>query len=107
MNNRDYRGGWESSTTVKYHELIDTFQVVRSLKNTGEITRLTSNDRDEIESFVGLFAEKSGYSLLSEDYTSIDLIYTIISSYNYFNRIGDLNIQELYELHLLKNDFLV
>ena len=100
FNNRNYRGGWEASTSVKYHELIDTFQIVRSLSNTGDISQLSLSDKTEIGLFVDLFAQERGYSLLSEDYTSVDLLYSLISSYDFFGKIGELNIQELYDLLL-------
>ena len=98
LNNRDYRGGWEASTSVKYHELIDTFQIVRSLSSTGDILELSLGDKDEISSFITLFAQERGYSLLSEDYTSVDLIYSLVSTYEYFGKIGELNIQSIYDL---------
>jgi hypothetical protein len=98
INNRNALGGWDASTTIKYHELIDTFQIVRSLANTGAISELTSTAKNEIASFIQLFSQHNGYSLLSEDYTSIELIHAIISSYDYFDRIAELDIQELYEL---------
>ena len=98
LSNRNYLGGWEASTTVKYHELIDTFQIVRSLSGTGDISGLSLGDRDEISSFIALFAQERGYSLLSEDYTSVDLIYSLVSSYEYFGKIGELNIQSIYDL---------
>jgi prenyltransferase beta subunit len=98
LNNRNGLGGWDASTTVKYHELIDTFQSVRSLANTGALSELTLSDKDEIASFIRLFSQNNGYSLLSEDYTSIELVHNIISSYDYFDRIADLDIQGLYDL---------
>ncbi|NVM16996.1 MAG: hypothetical protein HWN80_04720 [Candidatus Lokiarchaeota archaeon] len=98
LNNRVYLGGWEASTTVKYHELIDIFQIVRSLSNTGVISGLSIYEKDEIESFIRLYSQERGYSLLSEDYTSVDLIYAAVSSYDYFDRLGELNIQGLYDL---------
>jgi prenyltransferase beta subunit len=98
LENRDYLGGWEASTTVKYHELIDTFQIVRSLSHTGVISGLTQGEKSGIASFVKYFSQERGYSLLSEDYTSVDLIHSIVSSYEYFDRLGELNFQELYDL---------
>jgi len=83
LNNRKYRGGWEASTSVKYHELMDTFQIVRSLSSTGDILALSLGDKDEISSFIALFSQERGYSLLSEDYTSVDLIYSLVASYEY------------------------
>ncbi|MBY9016591.1 MAG: hypothetical protein KGD68_12925, partial [Candidatus Lokiarchaeota archaeon] len=90
LDNRNYFGGWEASTSVKYHELIDTFQIVRSLSNTGDISLLSLGDKNELAMYITLFAQERGYSLLSEDYTSVDLLYSLVSSYEYFGKIGDL-----------------
>jgi len=98
IDNRNALGGWDASTTIKYHELIDTFQIVRSLANTGAISELTLSAENEIASYIRLFSQFNGYSLLSEDYTSVELIHAIVSSYDYFDRIADLDIQELYNL---------
>ena len=98
LTNRNYLGGWEASTTVRYHELIDTFQIIRSLSETGDVSGFSLGDRDEISSFIALFVQERGYSLLSEDYTSVDLIYSLISSFEHFDKIGELNIQSIYEL---------
>ena len=98
FDNRNYRGGWEASTTVKYHELIDTFQIVRSLSNTGDIAHMSLSDKNEIGQFIALFSQEHGYSLLSEDYTSVELLYSLVSSYDYFGRIGELDIQDVYDL---------
>jgi hypothetical protein len=98
IDNRNALGGWDASTTIKYHELIDSFQIVRSLKNTGALSELTLTAKNEIASFIRLFSQYNGYSLLSEDYTSVELIHSIISSYDYFDKIADLDIQGLYDL---------
>jgi prenyltransferase beta subunit len=98
LNNRVYLGGWEASTTVKYHELIDTFQIVRSLAGANAISGLTSEERDDVKSFLDLFSQEKGYSLISADYTSVDLINTVVSSYELFGRLGELNFQYIYDL---------
>ena len=98
IGNRNALGGWDASTTTKYHELIDSFQIVRSLANTGAISELTLSERNEIASFIRLFSQFNGYSLLSEDYTSIELIHSVVSSHDYFDKITDLDIQKLYDL---------
>jgi len=98
IDNRNALGGWDASTTTKYHELIDAFQIVRSLANTGALSELTLSARSEIASFIELFSQYNGYSLLSEDYTSIELIHAVISSHDYFDKIADLDIQGLYDL---------
>ena len=97
LNNRNQLGIWDQSTTVKTHELIDTFQVLRCLKESGEITRFTLQEKNQIESSIGLFHHYNGYSLLPEDYTSIELLFSIINSFQYFGRISDLDILNLYD----------
>jgi len=98
IDNRNALGGWDASTTIKYHELIDAFQIVRSLANTEALSELTLSEKNEIASYIRLFSQLNGYSLLSEDYTSIELIHAIISSYDYFERLAELDIQGLYNL---------
>jgi len=96
---RNNLGGWDASSRIKYHELIDTFQIVRSLVNVGEIDSLTSGEMDEISSYIKLFQHPShGFSLISEDYMMIDLIYTIISSFQSYGRVMDLDIESLYNI---------
>jgi len=98
IDNRNALGGWDASTTIECHELIDIFQILRSLANTGAISELDLSAKNEIAWFIKLFSRSDGYSLLSEDYTSIELIHTIITSYDYLDRIVDLDIQGLYSL---------
>ena len=98
FENRNHRGGWVGSSSIDFQELLDTFQIIRSLSNAGDIAVLTLSDKDEISSFIALFAQEQGYSLLSEDYASVDLIYSLVTSYEYFYKIGELHIQEIYDL---------
>jgi len=98
ISNRNILGGWDASTTVKYHELIDIFQIIRSLVNTGALSELIPSDKNEIASYLNLFSQLNGFSLISEDYTSVELIHTVISSFDYFDRVGDLEIQALFNL---------
>ena len=98
FDNRNHHGGWVASSSITFHELLNNFQIVRSLSNTGDIAALTLSDKDEISSYISLFAQEYGYSLLSEDYASVDLIYSIVSSFDYFDKIGELDIQEIYDL---------
>jgi len=82
LNNRNSWGLWESSTTYPYHELIDTFQVIRALYETGELSRLSSNETDQIAVSIENYFQQydNGFSLLSKDYTSLRLIHTIVKS---------------------------
>ncbi|MFX1410246.1 MAG: hypothetical protein ACFFA6_07830 [Promethearchaeota archaeon] len=96
LSNRNSQGIWDSSTTVKMHELIDTFQIIRSLYSTGAISNLTLIDKIEITNALNYFCQYKGFSLISKDYTSLNLINTIISSFNLFDRIADLDLLGLY-----------
>ena len=97
-NNRNSLGMWDGSTTIHTHELIDTFQIIRVLQNTGEISMLTPGDIDQISNnCIDSFSHSNhGFSLISKDYTTINLLYTIIESFNLFDRVSELEIQELY-----------
>lgn len=103
LNNRNSWGIWDESTTVSYHELIDTFQIIRCLKESGEIPQLTLQERDQIASSMDLFQQYNGYSLLSIDYMSNDLINIVVNSFDLFNRISDLDVLGLYSS--IKNSY--
>ena len=96
LENRNSIGNWDQSTTVTHHELIDTFQIIRSLKNVQELSLLTVEDRNQIGNAIQLYNQDNGYSHLSNDYTSMNLIHTLISSFNLFDRASELNVQALY-----------
>jgi len=97
LDNRNYYGLWNSSTDYIYYELIDTFQVIRALKETAELINLESNDVNQIsDSLENYYQFDGGYSLISEDYTTISLLYTIINAFDLYERISDLDLQKLY-----------
>ncbi len=97
MNNRNTLGNWDRSTVHKYHELIDTFQIVRSLKEIGEISQLTEQEKEEIAGSLAIYKQERGYSLLSKDYMSLETINSVVNSFYQKGRIGDLDISGLYE----------
>ncbi len=98
MNNRNTLGNWDRSTVYKYHELIDTFQIVRSLKEIGEISQLTEQEKEEIANSLSFYKQERGYSLLSADYMSMETINSVVNSFYQKGRIGELDISGLYEL---------
>ena len=98
LTHRNDLGNWDASTRYKYHELIDTFQIIRSLKESGVINQLSTEDKDEIANATTLYHQNNGFSLLSNDYMSINLIDSIVNSFDLFDRIPDLDIQELYNI---------
>jgi len=96
--NRNNRGTWNYSTEYLYCELIDTFQVIRSLSDSGEISLLTESDKNMISNTIRNFTSYKGFSLLSKDYTSINLLYTIINSFDLYNRTSELDDQYFYSI---------
>lgn len=99
MLNRNAWGIWDNSRSYPYHELIDTFQVLRSLSEVGEVNQLSSSDKDQIASALKYYKQyNGGYALLSNDYMSLSLLYTIAESFWLFDRLSDFDFQEIYDM---------
>ncbi len=98
INNRNSMGGWDSSRQYGYHELIDSFQIVRALKEANAISQLSENDKSELENSISKYYQRSGYSLLSSDYVSLETYNAITSSFYLFDRVADLDLQGLYNI---------
>ncbi|MFX0134601.1 MAG: hypothetical protein ACFFDN_13255 [Candidatus Hodarchaeota archaeon] len=96
LENRNSFGNWDQSTNVNHHELIDTYQIMRSLKNIQELSQLTLEDRNQIGNATQLYKQSNGYSSLSNDYTSINLINTLVCSFDLFDRVSELDLHALY-----------
>ncbi len=96
LSNRNSLGNWDQSTTVALHEFIDTYQIIRSLNNTGDVFLLSGEDRNQIGNATLLYQSYKGFSHLSRDYTSMSLIHTITNSFDLYDRTSDLDIQQLY-----------
>lgn len=97
FSNRNSKGSWEQCNVSGYHELIDSYQVVRSLVNTGEISQLTSGEINEIANSMTRYMSGDGFSALSDDYMSLSLLYSIVNSFELYGRVGDLDIQAIYD----------
>ena len=96
MGNRNSFGNWDQSTLVELHELTDTFQIIRSLRNSNETSQFSLEETNQIGNSTLIYSSYKGYSLLSDDYTSMSYLHTIISSFSLFDGVSDLEIQELY-----------
>ncbi|MFX1375188.1 MAG: hypothetical protein ACFFA0_05195 [Promethearchaeota archaeon] len=98
FNNRNSLGIWDGSTVIEYHELIDTFQILRAISDTGLMSMLTLVDTTQItESILGYFLVYPSFTLISKDYTTLNLLHTIISSFDLYERLPDLDFQDLYQ----------
>ena len=92
-NNRNSWGMWKQSTNIEYHELIDTFQIVRSLDKVSELSQLTGNEIDSIVAALDNYYSMGGYTHLSEDYSSLELLYSLINAYD--DKIQELPTSQL------------
>lgn len=96
QNHRNSLGNWDQSTTVAIHELIDSYQIIRSLYNTDDISLLSTEEVNQIGNATLLYQSYQGFSLLSEDYTSMGLMHAIISSFDLYYKLSELDISQLY-----------
>ena len=90
---RDHRnslGNWEDGTEYGYHELMYTFQIMRSLKAID--AQLTVQEKDEIGNAIMKYYDGySGFCLISPDYTSVEYINCVINSFDAMDRLGELD----------------
>ncbi|MFX1393533.1 MAG: prenyltransferase/squalene oxidase repeat-containing protein [Promethearchaeota archaeon] len=98
FSNRTSWGSWEQCSAPGYHELIDSYQVIRSLVATGELSQLAPGELDELSNAMNRYFSGEGYTLLSHDYTRLSLLYTIVNSFDLYGRIGELDIQKIYDI---------
>jgi len=95
---RNSKGIWNYSTDYLYSELIDTFQVVRGLSESDAISQLDGAEKDVISDAIHGFLMNDGFSLLSEDLPTINSLYSLIYTFDKYERLAELNIQYLYSL---------
>ncbi|GAG99891.1 unnamed protein product, partial [marine sediment metagenome] len=95
---RNSKGIWNYSTDYVYSELIDTFQVVRGLSEAGAISQLDGAEKDTISDAIHGFLMNDGFSLLSEDIPTINSLYSLIYTFDKYERLSELDLQYLYSL---------
>ncbi len=89
---------WDASTTVKYHELIDTFQVMRSLNRAGRLDADALTTLDPLVTSLNfLFWNGASYSLLAKDFTSQRTQNAIVSAYHAFDNMIAMDVNEVYK----------
>ena len=92
LENRNSLGLWNSTTEFNLYELMDTFQVIRALYETGEISQLSSNEQDTIfTSIEHYFKQYRGYSLISRQYYTIDQLHAVVRAFHTWGKIAELN----------------
>ncbi|KKL91860.1 hypothetical protein LCGC14_1890470, partial [marine sediment metagenome] len=101
LTRRNSLGIWDGSTIAQIHELIDTFQIIRALNDSGKIGMLSPSDITQIaDIIVNYYSHGQGFSLISIDYPTITLLHKIISSFDLYGNVSDLDFQEIYRLIL-------
>ncbi|KKK66376.1 hypothetical protein LCGC14_2964730, partial [marine sediment metagenome] len=96
---RNNLGIWDGSTSIQIHELLDTFQLVRSLSEAGKIGVLSFTDVEQIvDAIITYFGRDQGFSLISIDYPTMTLLHTIVSSFDLYEKVSDLDLLEIYGL---------
>ncbi len=89
-------GLWDGSTLIPKYELIDTFQVLRSIYNIDKVDFNSSDTQQIVTSLLTHFSGSPTFSLIPQEYTTMDLTYTMIKSFNLFNQISELDLPALY-----------
>ncbi len=98
LSNRNSIGNWDSSTPYEFHELFNTFLIIRSLNETGAISQLTAADKNEIFDSLSYYNSSGGYCLLSSDYASMEQYYNVINSFYLYEKDGELDQSGIYNI---------
>ncbi|MHA1499738.1 MAG: hypothetical protein ACTSRT_19580, partial [Promethearchaeota archaeon] len=97
FQNRNDLGSWDACSVYPYHELMDTFQIVRALKESGDLERLTEQEKDELAHSMNYYRCDVGFSPLSQDYMSLELMHSIVNAFFIEGRVPDLEFNTFYE----------
>ncbi|MBD3351377.1 MAG: hypothetical protein GF364_07810 [Candidatus Lokiarchaeota archaeon] len=98
LSHRNEGGIWDINDYYGCYELIDTFQVIRSLCESWDMRGLNSSKRDQIAASMDLFRSYRGYSFTSREYTKVSQLYSLAESFRLYNKVGDLELLEIYDL---------
>ncbi|MHA1301380.1 MAG: prenyltransferase/squalene oxidase repeat-containing protein, partial [Candidatus Helarchaeota archaeon] len=85
LSHRNSMGIWDKSTEIPYHEIIYTYQIIRSINETGFMNSLTEDVKDEIAQGLESFKFHGGYSLMSPDYTTLEKLNSLINAFYYYD----------------------
>ncbi|MBD3211526.1 MAG: hypothetical protein GF311_02875 [Candidatus Lokiarchaeota archaeon] len=89
-------GLWPTSLEYSQFELIDIFQVLRSLNESGYIDYFTPIEKDEIADGLNHFKSYEAYSTTPINLERISRIFSVAQSFTLFDRWTDLAMHEIY-----------
>jgi prenyltransferase beta subunit len=89
-NVRNNYGIWGSTVISSQYELIDTFQVIRSIEGAGKLSQMNYQDFNIMASATFNLYYLTGFSLLSEEYISTKTLYNLVSSYDLYDCVLEL-----------------
>jgi len=93
---RNARGIWDECRSYPYHDLFYTTHVIQPLVGINAIIRFNLEVKTEIFQAMDLFRTWRGFSPVSIDVPSTTLIYSIITSFEYQDRLSELALDSLY-----------
>jgi hypothetical protein len=91
-------GIWGHSTDLQGFQLIDTFQIIRSLSKTPFFTNINSESKDTIMNALSIFQYYQGYSFIPKNKMTLPTIYSIIKSFGARERIYDLRTEKILKI---------
>ncbi len=97
FQNRNELGSWNVCSVTPYHELMDTFQIVRALKESGDLIRLTEQEKDDLALSLNYYRCGAGFSPLSQDYMSLELMHSIVNAFFMEVRVPELSFSDFYD----------
>ncbi len=96
FSHRTYMKGWQSSTDLSYHELIDSFQILRSLNNLGEISQLSTGEKDQLVDYISTYKTFNGFSPICHEYMTTSYFADTIEILSLYNEILNFDLDAIY-----------
>ncbi len=101
LSHRNPEEGFYRSPTFQDYELLDLYQIICGLEDANEVGKLTIEDKQELVDFLTLYKHYTkGYMPTSHNYMTMNLIHSVVGSFNFFERENELEIQNLYTVIL-------
>jgi prenyltransferase beta subunit len=96
FDHRNSNGAWDASSNEAYHEILSTYEVMRSMDELNLLSTLPTAEKNAIQQFVELFHSGSAYGPLSTKYTALESLGWIVRSFHEFDRIDEISLLAVY-----------